>query len=418
MSAIRFSPINNTLYSCSWDSTVRVWSLFEGAQHSREVVKLGADGLDLAIREDGKEFAVATLNGNITFFDAQSCHQLGVGIEGRKDLGQVRYRKDEINDRHRYFSTIDYSVDGEYIIAGGKAKMLIIYNVREAQPIKKLTIANNLSLDGFDEFVSKRKRQEFGFNLAMIRYREDNNGHAPISLPGVLKSDYADRSMSPIVAVHAVHFSPTMRTFSFASTEGVLVYSLDKANIFDPYELEAGVTPSSLRRSLVQGHHQEALMQALKLNNKQLIAEVIETTPPASIGLVAAQLPINYVELLLMHIAKLLESTVHIEFYMKWITALLRGHGPVLKTHMAGADRAISSTLRDLQRNVGRHYQNLVKICDHNKYMIKFVNEVLSKHCTAQPEDNQMDLDDFRDYDDEMSDAGQPEVEGEHMVVS
>lgn len=393
---------------------MRVWSLFEGAQHSREVVKLGSDALDLAMREDGKEFAVATLNGNITFFDAHSCHQLGVGIEGRKDLGQVRYKKDEINDKYRYFSTIDYSVDGEYIIAGGKAKMLIIYNVREAQPIKKLTIANNLSLDGFDEFVSKRKRQEFGFNLAMIRYREDNNGHAPISLPGVLKSDYADRSMSPIVAVHEVHFSPTMRTFAFASTEGVLIYSLDKANIFDPYELEAGVTPSSLRHSLVEGHYQEALMQALKLNNLQLVAEVAEKTPSTSIDLIAAQLPINYVELLLVHIAKLLESTVHIEFYMKWIAALLRRHGPVLKTHMTGTDRAIASTLRDLQRNVGRHYHNLVKICDHNKYMIKFVVEVLGKHALANPEDNQMDFND----EDEVEDVESLELENQHMLLN
>ena len=43
MSGLAFSPVRATLASCSWDRTLRLWSVFE--EHgSSEAVQLTADG--------------------------------------------------------------------------------------------------------------------------------------------------------------------------------------------------------------------------------------------------------------------------------------------------------------------------------------------------------------------------------------
>lgn len=351
--------------------------MFEGAKCSREVVKLGSDALDLAIRADGNQVAVATLNGTVVFFDAHSCEQQGVGIEGKNDLGTVRYKNEVVDNKNRYFSTICYSVDGDFIIAGGKAKFICIYNVKEKLLVKKFEISNNLSLDGFQEFVSKRKIQEFGFNLAVIKHREDNSGLAPISLPGVMKSDYADREMTPVIAVHSVKFSPTMRSFSVASTEGVIIYSLDKSNVFDPFELDTSVTPQSLRKHLQSHNFSDALMHSLKLNVEHLFQETIESIPCDQINLIVSSLPLNYVKSMLLHIAKSLENTRHIEFYMKWVTQILFTHGAVLKNNIHSDE--LSSTLRHLHQIITRVYQDLNKICQFNKNQLKLL-QLFAKH--------------------------------------
>ena len=394
---MKFSSTSNTLYSCSWDCTTRIWNLFEGNKCTREVVQLGTDALDLVVREDGNEFAVSTLNGTISFFNAHSGEQLGVGIEGYKDLGTSRYKTDTVNDKYKYFSTLCYSIDGEYVVAAGKSKYVCIYNVKEKLLVKKFEISNNLSLDGFDEFVSKRKIQEFGFNLSVIKYREDNSGLAPVSLPGVQKSDYADRELTPIVAVHQIRFSPTMRSFSFASTEGVAIYSLDKAHIFDPFELDTSVTPASLKKNLLLQNYTEALIQSLKLNDKLLVVETIECTPFNQIELVSSMLPTNFVEKLLAHLAHCLENTTHIEFYLKWITTLLTEHGQILKTNKSDS---LSSTLRHLHQTITRHFLDLSKINEHNKYILRLA-PILAKHAKSTLS-NIQDIDDDDDLDNIM----------------
>ena len=47
----------------------------------------------VAIRPDGNELAVSTLNGHVTFWDVRNGLQIG-SIEGRHDLGYTRSDKD------------------------------------------------------------------------------------------------------------------------------------------------------------------------------------------------------------------------------------------------------------------------------------------------------------------------------------
>ena len=377
VSAVKFSPISNTLVSCSWDRTVRIWDLFEGSKCTREVIQLGSDALAIAFRGDGHQFAVATLSGDINFFDPHSAEQMGVGIEGKNDLGSVHYEKEEVSDKNRYFSSLHYSIDGSYIMAGGRSKHICIYHVMEKILVKKFFITMNQSMDGFFDYINSRKKAEFGFNLATIKSRDEESSFAAISLPGVAKNDFSERSLNPIIAVFDLKFSPTMRTFAFASTEGVMIYTLDNSMAFDPYQLEADITPVSCRSLLNTNKYCDALMQALKLNEQKLVEEVIESVPIEEIKFICLTFPLSYVEKCLKALAVGLESTRHLEFYLKWCQTLLYQNGTALKT--SSSAETIAPTLRLLQQNLSRHFDNLSKVCDHNKYFLRLIN-ILAKH--------------------------------------
>lgn len=50
----------------------------------------------------------------------------------------------------------------------------------------------------------------------------------------------------PVIRTKSLQISPTGRSFGAATTEGVLIYSLDDSFIFDPTDLDVDVTPEVL----------------------------------------------------------------------------------------------------------------------------------------------------------------------------
>lgn len=65
--------------------------------------------------------------------------------------------------------------------------------------------------------------------MALVEEREQlEGGNVAIRLPGVLKGDMASRNFKPEVRVFSVRFSPTGQSWAAATTEGLLIYSLDK----------------------------------------------------------------------------------------------------------------------------------------------------------------------------------------------
>lgn len=178
----------------------------------------------------------------------------------------------------RYFSTIAYSADGETILAAGKSKNVCIYHVRSGILLKKIEITQNHSLDGLDN-INRRNLTEFG-NLALIESRDKlEGGDITIRLPGVRKGDMATRNFKPEVNVYAVRFSPNAQSWASATTEGLLIYSLDRSIVFDPLNLSLEVTPKASRESLLKHEFSTALLMALKLNESSLIEEIIEQIP-------------------------------------------------------------------------------------------------------------------------------------------
>ncbi|XP_067116836.1 PWP2 small subunit processome component [Osmerus mordax] len=399
VSCLCFSPVQSILASISWDRTVRLWDMLDSWQ-TKETLRLTSDGLAVSYRPDGQELAVATLNGEISFWNPQTAAQLG-SIAGRHDLETGRKETDKITAKQlakgKSFTSLCYSADGESILAGGQSKFVCIYNIREQILMKKFEISCNLSLDAMEEFLDRRKMTEFG-SIALVDEGVGDGDGVQLSLPGVRKGDMSSRHFKPEIRVTSLRFSPTGRSWAATSTEGLLIYSLDGALVFDPYDLDLDVTPLSVRRQLRKMEWASAIVLAFRLNESVLTQEVLEAIPHQQIPVVCGSLPDVYVEKLLGFLASALEKSGHLQFYLSWAQSLLTQHGQKLKSRST----AILPTIQSLQKSIQRHFEDLSKLCDWNMYTIRYAVALSKQRGVKRGADKQGQEED--EEEEEMSD--------------
>lgn len=116
--------------------------------------------------------------------------------------------------------------------------------------------------------------------MALVENRDVNEGgNVALRLPGVRKGDMASRNYKPEVQVFSVRFAPSAQSYAAATTEGLLIYSLDRGVVFDPLNLSLEVTPKAARENLLERNYSTALLMALKINEVKLIEEIIEQIP-------------------------------------------------------------------------------------------------------------------------------------------
>ena len=297
VSSLAFSPTGNLLASGSWDKTVRMWNVF-ARSHAVEPYPLSADVLALAFRPDGKEIAASSLDGQVMFFDVALGKQTSV-IEGRKDISGGRKADDRMaasnNASGKAFTSLTYSADGQCLLAGGNSKYVLIYDVKDGVMVKKFQISQNLSLDGTEEFLDSRKVTEAG-NVDLIDDPDDSDleDRRNDTLPGVARGDLSKRRYRQEARTKCVRFSPTGRAWAAASTEGLLIYSIDDTMAFDPFDLDIDLTPQSLLGVLSKREYLKALVMAFRLSEKPLVHKVYESVPRDDIRLIARQLPVVY----------------------------------------------------------------------------------------------------------------------------
>lgn len=362
ISSLAFSPTGNQLASGSWDKTVRVWNVF-GRSHAVEPYQLSSDVLAVAFRPDGKELAASTLDGQVMLFDVPLGKQTGV-IDGRRDIAGGRKADDRTaatnNASGKAFNSMTYTADGRCLLAGGSSKYVVLYDVLESVMVKKFQISQNLSLDGTEEFLDSRKVTEAG-NIDLIDTRGDESDledRMDYSLPGATRGDMSKRRYRQEARTKCVRFSPTGRSWAAASTEGLLIYSLDDSAAFDPFDLDIDVTPQSLLTVLAKREFLKALVMAFRLNEKPLVQRVYESIPRADIRLVARQLPVVYVPAMLRFVAEHLERSPHLEFDLLWVISLLNAHGRFLRDRSGEH----ASVLRALQKGLTEYEQLISKL--------------------------------------------------------
>ena len=76
VTCLAFSPAAAVLYSGSWDHSVRVWDVFE-KKASPEVLVHKSDVRAICIRPDGSQMTVATLDGDLSFWELGDNRQTG-----------------------------------------------------------------------------------------------------------------------------------------------------------------------------------------------------------------------------------------------------------------------------------------------------------------------------------------------------
>ncbi len=253
-------------------------------------------------------------------------------------------------------------------MAGGQSKHICIYHVKEKLLVKKFELTQNRSFDAMDEVISRKKMGEFG-NLALVEDRDDPLGQQAIKLPGARKGDGSSRAPKPEVRVSSLQFSPDGRDFAAATTEGLLVYSLDSRLVFDPFELSEEVTPAAVRRALSEGEHARGLLLSLRLNERDLLREAVERVPHGEVELLCADLPTRYVERLARFVGEELEESPHLHFYAVWAKQILLKHG----RHFRQRSAELMPVLNLLHRNLLRKARDVSTLCERNSHTMRFL---------------------------------------------
>ncbi|KAL8726026.1 MAG: hypothetical protein Q9166_006971 [cf. Caloplaca sp. 2 TL-2023] len=373
VSSLAFAPSGGLLVSGSWDHTVRVWNIFDRTQSS-EALQLQADITDVAVRPDSKQIAVSTLDGQLTFWSVSEGTQ-SASLDGRRDTSGGR----KVSDRRtaanaagsKSFNCISYSMDGSCIVTGGRSKYICLYDVLSGSLLKRFTVSVNLSLEGTQEYLNSRTITEAGpagliDNQAEASDLEDRIDRA---LPGSGRGDLSSRGTRPEVRVSAVSFSPTSRAFCAASTEGLLIYSLDSGLQFDPFDLDMDVTPASTLETLQNRLYLQALVMGFRLNESSLLKRVFEAIPLIEVERLVKQVPTVYLARLIRFVAQITNASPRVESNLLWIEALLSTHGAFLKHSIP----SFSQELRMVQKAIATIQVDLARIADENIYILDYV---------------------------------------------
>lgn len=384
--SLHFAGEGGVLASGSWDKSVRIWNVFS-RKVTVEPLNLQTEIQTVAFRPDGKEICVATLDGQLSFWDVTEAQQTTV-IDGRKDISGGRRPDDRMtaanNVNSKKFQSVCYTADGSAVLASGNSKYICIYDVQTSTLLRKYQISQNLSLVGTQEKLNSKNLTEAG-PLELIDQRadlsDDEDRRAEI-LPGASRGDKSIRKVRPEIKTRAIKFSPTGRSFAVASTEGLLIYSHDQGIAFDPFDLDLEVTPATTRKTLAEGEYLKALVMAFRLNEDYLIHTVFETIPSVDIALVARDLPAVYLAKLMRFIGTVDDESPHIEFHLLWIQALMTAHGSYIRSRT----HEFSSELRGIQKSIARIEKDLVEISDHNKYSLDYILSRRSKTGASRPD--------------------------------
>ncbi|KAL2135404.1 hypothetical protein VTI74DRAFT_8637 [Chaetomium olivicolor] len=387
VSSLAFAPNGGLLVSGSWDRTARIWSIFNRTQTS-EPLQLQSDVLDIAFRPDSLQIAISTLDGQLSFWSVSEAQQIS-GVDGRRDVSGGR----RITDRRaaanvagtKSFNTIRYSMDGSCLLAGGNSKYICLYSVTTMVLLKKFTVSVNLSLSGTQEFLNSKLLTEAGPAGLLDDQGEasDLEDRIDRSLPGSKRGDPSARRKTPEVRVTGVAFSPSGTSFCAASTEGLLIYSLDSTVQFDPFDLNIEITPASTLAVLEQEKdYLKALVMAFRLNEAGLIQRVFQAIPYTDIGLVVGHFPTVYVARLLRYVAAQTEQSPHVEFCLLWIKALVDKHGTWLSANRGKVD----VELRVVARAVAKMKDEIRRLADENVYMVDYLLGQANKAAVEEPE--------------------------------
>ena len=317
------------LASGSWDKTVRVWD-FLSSKSAVDVLKHDADVTALAFSPDGGTLACTTLDGQVSLWDAKEAEQIGA-IDGRADVTGGRSAISKASKKNaagsRCYHSVAFAADGSAVLAGGNSKFVCLYDVAERQLLRKYALSNNVALDGVRMHLNSASQTEAGVeeDFLLDEDSDDNLNGAPVSTAkGVLRR--SERITKLAVRASCVRFSPDGRSWAAASTEGLVIYSIDDALQFDPTGLELETTPVAVGAALSRGEYGRAMPMALCLNEVGLIRAVFESVPTDAIPIVASALPPPYVPRLFAFLGAEVDGSRHLHAILLWARQLLLAH--------------------------------------------------------------------------------------------
>jgi len=371
VSQLAYQSNGGTLVSASWDGTVKLWDLYKDNVPT-ESLRHNSDVVCVACRPDGKEVCSGTIRGLLSFWDVES-GKLKFELDGRRDIAGGRKINDRMaadnNAAGRYFTSVCYSADGKCLLAGGNSKYVCIYECSQQILLKKFQVTFNRNLDGVLDELNSKNMTDFGPIDDHAGDSEDETTYNALRLPGAKRGDDGSRSSKVEVLTRQVGFSSTGREWAAVSGEGLHVYSLDEDMLFDPISLTEAITPAAVETKLEQKSYSMALRMALHLNEHMLIKQVLEEIPHSSISAVAKTIGPEQLERLMNTIAKIMETSPHVQYYLSWSLEMLKTHG----VHMDKQRSSFMRAFRAMHKTVQTKHDELKTICNQNRYTLDFI---------------------------------------------
>eukprot|EP00884_Botryococcus_braunii_P018730 jgi/Botrbrau1/5540/Bobra.0023s0024.1 len=343
----------------------------EVLQHDRDVVAC-------AFRPDGRQLAASTLDGQIYLWDPLEGDLQGT-IEGRRDISGGRLTTDRRSAGNstagRCFTSLAYSADGTFLLAGGASKFVCIYSVPDRLLLRRIQISHNRSLDGIlDQLNSGRMTDAGPLDLIDDAPSDDDDPLLPLTtaggLEGATELPGTGGKRRAAIRTRCVALAPTGRCWAAATTAGLLLYSLDQGLVFDPTDLAEDITPQAARAALDQRAFLKSLLIALRLKDADLVNHVVLSTPPHEMELVVAGLPTATLPEMLQTLAALIGTAPHAQYIAAWLKAICVRHGAALQ----GLPSAVRmAPLRAVQRAVTQLHSDLGSAAEANLYKLRYL---------------------------------------------
>ena len=311
-----------------------------------------------------------------------SVPHLGV-IDGRRDIARGRFQTDRRVatpfSTEAMFTSLAFSADGALLYAAGKSKYICLYDVENRVLLNKIQISHNKSFDGVLDILSSRNLTEAG-DMDLIDDADSDEGASEQVLPLMGLEDDRDLPGSsvakkPIIQTRSLSLCPTGKRLAAATTEGVLIFSDQCADLFDPVDLDEEVTPQAVQASLEKGRFHEALIMALRLRDDARIHQCLMSTPVTQIPSVVRQIPPGYSAPLLDAIADALRSTPDLELLLNWAKSCCSAFGAeLMKTQSS-----VGASVKNLHQVLDTFHTELQSLVQSNLYLMQYIHTAAQK---------------------------------------
>ena len=364
VSSLKFIHSSSTLVTSSWDATIRFFEPYSSTTPV-ETLEMKSDVLCVDVSPDHGTLVASTLGGTLIFYDLAKS-EITEQIDVRRDArgGRLKSTKAESNSNY-FFSSACFNADGTAVVCGGNANFVCVYSCLTKKLVKKYRVSKNRSLDGTTDVLrSSDFDSSFGAALGEARGKIQIDEFDAASgkhfrkvgtTPGATRGSEANRSTLESISTSRALFSPTGSEFAIATTQGVMIYGLDEALVFDPRLATENVDKSTVSSHLANRQWSAAIVGALHLNETDVISSVIRKTPVGDVDAAVRGLPAAYATALARSLARELEGTAYFEFILHWVVALLSNTSTTETLTISAANerrealRALSSILDDFR---------------------------------------------------------------------
>ena len=339
---------NVQLVTGSWDGTARIWDFLD--THSCQPYDAGGEVTDAKVSPDSKLLALTTSGGKILIYDINDTIIVGeMNISNDARGGKLFDSDRSARNTQWYFTTIDFSPDGQFVVCGGRTKFVCIYSVSSHILMRSIQHTHNREFSGIDEYIK--------------------DYHYSGKPEQVIRSEVEDKNIV-VAAANKVRWCPTGRGIAIGTPEGLLIYTSADTLIVNPHELEVDVTPDSVKVALEKKEYVNALITCIKLGHteRSLLMDVLLSIPDDQIELSAHLFTEKYVPDFLQSLSEFLKDTQEVNLIMKWILSLLRFH-----TKHISKFSTIAPISHLLHKSIYTRIYPIKEIARNNLDMLKFL---------------------------------------------